>query len=337
MLPLSLLRPVLRIGGIQTSKAILKDHNLMLFDVKVVRKDVVFRCPKLWLRIGKNGIVCHLNQAVLRNGAHEFFNICGIIRKQHNCYNTFLELENKNVTHIRMVCDAFSPKTFQNLFDSVRSSKVSKSSFSAGDLKVHIAEKNIHYQLENVTWDHMHAMGGYGHMYIDGAWLKYSQKSDLVQYQDLSLAQVHCNGILNLRRLKLQKAFFQTQTHHAYLGSTTIEVGARDVYLSKQLPVYFQLQSDALYAEGNFSDLMHLELDKGFAKCTLSGFLEHLEWLQPYRLKFQHPLYLRFYGNKQQFSGVFDTTRTTLDEIHFHHIHSAFEIENASKFSWDAK
>ena len=337
VLPLSLLRPVLRIGGIQTSKAILKDHNLMLFDVKVVRKDVAFRCPKLWLRMGRNGIVCHLNQAVLRYRAHELFNICGIIRKHRGCYNAFLELENKNITHIRMVCDAFSPKTFQNLFDSVRSSKVSKSCFSAGDLKVHIAEKNIHYQLENVTWDHMHAMGGYGHMYIDGAWLKYSQKSGLVQYQDLSLAPVHCNGILNLRRLKLQKAFFQAQTHHAYLGPITIEVGARDVYLSKQLPVYFQLQSDALYAEGNFSDLMHLELDKGFAKCTPSGFLEHLKWLYPCRLKFQHPLYLRFYGNKQQFSGVFDTTRTTLDEIHFHHIHSAFEIENASKFSWDAK
>ena len=165
VLPLSLLRPVLRICGIQTSKAILKDHNLILFDVKVVRKDVVFRCPKLWLRMGKNGIVCHLNQAVLRYRAHELFNICGIIRKHRGCYNAFLELENKNVTHIRMVCDAFFPKTFQNLFDSVRSSKVSKSSFSAGDLKVHIAEKNIHYQLENVTWDHMHCRCTYAHIH----------------------------------------------------------------------------------------------------------------------------------------------------------------------------
>ena len=336
-LPLFVIRPILRICSIQTSKVVIKDHCLTLFDVKIVRKNVEFRCPKLWLRFKKSGIICHVNQAVLKQRPHEFFNICGIIKKHHGCYNAFLELENKNVAHIRMVCDAFSPKTFQKLIDILHPSKASAGNFSASDLRVHISGKNVHYRLDNVTINHMHAVGCHGELYIDGAWLKYSQKTDLVQYQDSSLAPVHCNGILNLRYLKLQKAFLQMQTHHAYLGSTTIAVGARNVCLSKQIPAYFQLQSDALYAEGKFSDVKHLELDKGFAKCTSSDLLEHLEWLQPFHLAFQRPSYLRLYGNKQHFSGVFDTTRTTLGAIHFHHIHSLFEIENWGNFSWDAK
>ena len=333
-LPLHWFRPFLRI---QLSKVTLKDHNLILFNVKLVRKKLEFQCPKLSLRLKRNGTVCHIQQATLKYGPHIFSPINGIIQKHRGVYKTFLELANKDISKIQIVCDSFSPKTFEKLADSVHDlSKISSKNLSLQGLKIHVTEKHIFNYADDIIWDRMQAKNVYGKLSIDGAWLKYSQKANFFQYQHLSLAPVHCNGSLNFRKGLLRHTFVQGQTVHELLGPTTFSLGAYDVYWRKQIPMYIQLRGGALDAEGKFSDLKHLELERGFAKCTSVDLLRRWKYLRSHDLSLQQPLYLRFSGNPQHLKGVWDTKHMSLEDFPLHHIHSSFKIENKEKFSWNA-
>ena len=332
-LPLHWLLNFLRI---QTSKAIVKDRCLILFNVKVVRKKLEFSCPKLVFQLKKGEVICHVQQALLKYGPYVFSHINGVIKRHHGSYKAFLELENRDISKIRIVCDPYVPKTFEKLADAINSLDVSPRSFSAQGVSVHISEKCIYDQMENATFDHMHANMGYGSLYIDGAWLKYSQKANIAKYQDLCLAPVCCCGSVNLKTCMMQQAFVRAQAVHEHLGDVTVSLCARDVSSEKPMPAYVQLQSGALNAEGNFSDLKRLELDSGFVKCTSSDLRKKWSWLRSYDFSFQQPLYLRFYGNRQYLNGVLDAKDVTLDTARIRHIYSTFKLENQEKFSWKA-
>ena len=234
-LPLHWFQPFLRI---QTSKAIIKGHCLSLFNVKIVRKKSEFYCPKLVLHFRRNGVTCHVNQAVLKYGPHVFSHINGVVKEHGGSYKAFLELENRNFLHMQMVGDAFIPKTFRALAEAVDSLKTPSGSCFVRDLKVHIAGKYIYNQVGNLTFNHMHATGGYGCFFIDGAWLKYLQKSDSVAWQNLCLAPVHGSGILNLQTDVLRQAFVQAQMPHEYLGATTLALNAHNISLGEPIAAY---------------------------------------------------------------------------------------------------
>lgn len=330
--PLHWFQPLLRM---KVSKAVIKDRSLILFNVKIVRQRFEFVCPKLQLGFKKNNFLCHINQATLKYGPYVFSHISGVIKKQRGFYKAFITLDNRYISNIQVMCDSFSPKTFQALTEVVDSFNNAGQSFSGRDFKLHISQNNVHIQLADLTFDHMHMMHGYGKGYIDGARLKYLQKTDLVRYQNLNLAPVCCNGIINLKNFAAQQLFAQAKTTHESLGLITVALGARDVSLGGRMPAYIQWQSDALDADGNFEDLKKWELDKGFVKCTSENFLKKWEALQPYNLSLQHPLYLKLHGNFQHLSGVLDTKQVVLTSTQFRHIHSTFKIENREKFSWD--
>lgn len=334
-LPLHWFRPFLRM---QASKAVIKERSLILFNVKVVRKKFEFHCSKLVLQLKMSGVICHINQALLKYGPHVFSHINGIVKKHHGSYKAFLDLDNRTISHIQIACDPFSPKIFRKFAEAIENTlKPSATKFFVRDLKLHIAGKHIYDEISELSFSLLHAKGIFGYGHIDGAWLKYSQKIDRSEFQDLSLAPVLCNGNLNMQTRILRRAFVQAQTFHKYLGDVLLSLGACDVSWGKCIPVYAQLQSGALVAEGKFSDLKRLELDSGFIKCTSADLLQKYEALQPYNLLFQHPLYLRFYGGPQHLNGVFDTKDMTLNLVPLRHIYSTFEIENKERFSWDVR
>ena len=332
-LPLHWFRPFLRI---QTSKAVIKDRCLSLFNVKIFRKKLEFHCPKLVLRFKKSGTICHVDQAVLKYGPHVLSHINGVIEKHCGSYKAFLELGIRNISHIQIVCDPFSPKTFEKLMDAIDSLKTTSGKFFTQDLKVHISEGYVYHQFGDITFDHVQAKEGCGCLYIDGAWLKYLQKIDSAEWQNLCFGSVHSNGMLNLRTGVLRQTFVQAQMTHEFLGHTSLLMNAHNVSLGKPMAAYVQLRSDTLEAEGNFSDLSHWELESGLARCISADLLKKWDVLRSYNLSFQYPLFLRFYGNRQHFYGVLDTKNVGLNAVKLRHVHSTFEIENKERFSLDA-
>ena len=333
-LPLHWFRPFLRI---QASKAVIKNHCLILFDIKIIRKKLEFHCPKLILRFKKSGTICHVNQGMLKYGPHVFSRINGVVEKHCGSYRTFLELGKRNVSHIQIVGDPFSPKAFEKLADTVNVLKPSSKHFFAQDLKVHVSGKHVYHQFSDITFEHVQAKGGYGCLSIDGAWLKYLQKVDSVRWQNLCSGSVYSNGILSLRTGILRQTFVQAQTTHKFLGHTALSMNARDISYGEPISGYIQLQCGILEAEGSFSDLSHWKLESGVARCTSADLLKKWDVLRSYNLSFQYPLYLRLYGNRQHFYGVLDTKNVGLNAVKLRHIYSAFEIESKEKFSWDAR
>lgn len=335
-LPLHWFQPFLRVLPLQTTKAVVKGNCLVLFDVKWTRENITLHCPKVTLHLKKSGIVCYVDQAAVTYGTHVFSNVCGVIQKHSIGYKAILKLKDENVSNVQIVCDSFSQKLFKNLWDTLNSSKTSSRKFFAQALKIHISGKHVFWQIDTFNSEHLYAKNCCGILYIDGTRLKCSQKAELVKYNNIYATPVNFIGVFDLKRFIWEQAFVQTRIMHEHLGSTTIALVARGI-LSDPIPAYVQLQNDAFYAEMNLSNLKHLEVDNGFAKCTSDDLLKKWEWFHPYRLSFQHPLYLKFQGNKQHLSGVLDAKDMIFETNHFHRIHSTFEIAHQRKITWDAR
>ena len=337
-LPLHWLRPFfLYTTSLECSKAVLKDRCLIFLNVKGKFQQTEFHCPKIWLRFQKNGIVSHLDQASLRYGTHTFSHVCGVFKKQPNGYKSFLTLNESGDSKIRVVSDPLTSKTFQTLSKFIHSlDSSSKTCFIQG-LKIHIAGQHIYEHIDNFKYGHLQANDCYGHLYFDGTQLKCLQKAEQAKYQNICVTSIKGNGTFHSHRLFCKHAYIQARTTHDLFGSTIMALDANNIMLNQPISAYIQMQNDTVYAEGYFSDLKQMQLDKSFVRYNSNTLSKALKWLQPYHLSFRSPLYLKIHGNQQHLTGIIEAKDVSLQANKFQHIHSILTLKNQKKITWDSR